>query len=596
MTPSKSRFFRQHRSLSVAVQRRLELNDSAGIRLTKSVRSIAIEEGGYENMGCLASDCRRHVQNARNLRLGEGDARAMLKLFENMKKENEDFFYAYDFDDDGRLTNVLWVDARSRAAYKEFGDVITFDTTYLLNKYNMPVAPFVGINHHGQSILFGCALVSKEDTETFVWLFSRWLECMKSPPATVITDQCQSMRNAIEKFFPDARHRWCIWHILKKVPQKLGSHDMFDELCNTLKKCVYEPLSIEEFEESWKNMIIEFNLENNEWLEELYQLAPKWIPVFVNDTFWAGMLSTQRSEGMNAYFDGYLNPTSTLKQFLEQYQVALKDKIEKEMLADCRSCVAPIQCALSMEFEEQFQCIYTNEKFEAVQEQLVATVHCFEKVEDIDGERTTYLVQDRGRVLYDRLKKREFKVIYDQNSGDVSCNCRMFEFKGILCRHIFHVLMRNEVEVIDAKYITQRWRKDICRVYSKIKVGYVGEVSSGEMDRFAYLDKRLKRLANSASEHDGKFQHLVNCIHETEKLFDEWEDEVPSSQEATFVSGDQCLDSSRALAVLQDPVVAQTRGRPKSKRIPSSWEGRKKKSKRARTTFQTPTMKTSEVR
>ncbi|CAL2248247.1 unnamed protein product [Prunus armeniaca] len=34
--------------------------------------------------------------------------------------------------------NVFWVDSRSGATYKEFGDAITFDMTYLTNKYDMP--------------------------------------------------------------------------------------------------------------------------------------------------------------------------------------------------------------------------------------------------------------------------------------------------------------------------------------------------------------------------------------------------------------------------------------------------------------------------
>lgn len=62
---------------------------------------------------------------------------------------------------------LFWADARSRATYEEFGDVVTFDTTYLTNKYDMPFAPFVGVNHHGQSILFGCALLSNEGIADF---------------------------------------------------------------------------------------------------------------------------------------------------------------------------------------------------------------------------------------------------------------------------------------------------------------------------------------------------------------------------------------------------------------------------------------------
>ena len=49
-------------------------------------------------------------------------------------------------------------------AFKEFGDVVTFDTTYMVNKYEMLFTPFVGVNHHGQSTLLGYKLILREDT------------------------------------------------------------------------------------------------------------------------------------------------------------------------------------------------------------------------------------------------------------------------------------------------------------------------------------------------------------------------------------------------------------------------------------------------
>ena len=71
----------------------------------------------------------------------------------------------------------------------------------------MPFAQFVGVNHHGQSMLLGCALLSKEDTKSFTWLFQTWLECMHGrAPNAIITDQDRDMKNAIEAVFPKARH------------------------------------------------------------------------------------------------------------------------------------------------------------------------------------------------------------------------------------------------------------------------------------------------------------------------------------------------------------------------------------------------------
>lgn len=44
---------------------------------------------------------------------------------------------------------------------------VSFDTTYLVNRYEMPFGAFIGVNHHGHSILLGCALVVNEDSGSF---------------------------------------------------------------------------------------------------------------------------------------------------------------------------------------------------------------------------------------------------------------------------------------------------------------------------------------------------------------------------------------------------------------------------------------------
>lgn len=95
--------------------------------------------------------------------------------------------------------------------------MVSFDTTYRTNKYNMICAPFVGINHHWKNVLFGCAFLLDETTVTFTWLFETFLESMGSrKPKTIFTDQCQAMINAIQLVLPETSHRLCIWHISKK--------------------------------------------------------------------------------------------------------------------------------------------------------------------------------------------------------------------------------------------------------------------------------------------------------------------------------------------------------------------------------------------
>ena len=50
----------------------------------------------------------------------------------------------------------------------------------------------------------------------------------------------------------------------------------------------------------------------------------------LKEFFWAGMSTTHISESINAFFDGYVGPTTSLKQFVEQYDNVLNSKIEKE--------------------------------------------------------------------------------------------------------------------------------------------------------------------------------------------------------------------------------------------------------------------------
>ncbi|XP_073130762.1 protein FAR1-RELATED SEQUENCE 5-like [Henckelia pumila] len=271
-SPTKSRAFRCYRQLNAHVKRKLEVNDIAGIPLHKSYNFVVVEAGGYEKMTFIEKDCRNYIDKVRKLRLGEGDAAAIQAYFSKMQSLSPGFFFSLDLDDEGRLKNIFWADNRCRQAYKEFGDIVTFDTTYLTNKYDMPFAPFVGVNHHGQSTLLGCGLLSSEDTETFVWLFKIWLKCMEfKSPQGIITDQDRAIQNAIEVVFPNSKHRWCLWHILKKLPEKFGYHCQKASILSSVHELVYESQSTNEFEQGWFSMLDMYELQNNDWLIGLFR-------------------------------------------------------------------------------------------------------------------------------------------------------------------------------------------------------------------------------------------------------------------------------------------------------------------------------------
>ena len=79
----------------------------------------------------------------------------------------------------------------------------------------------MGINHHWNNILFGCAFLVNETIESFIWLFETFLTVMRSKqPISISTDQDQAMTNTIKEVFPNSRHRLCLWHISQNAQQK----------------------------------------------------------------------------------------------------------------------------------------------------------------------------------------------------------------------------------------------------------------------------------------------------------------------------------------------------------------------------------------
>ncbi|XP_062152045.1 protein FAR1-RELATED SEQUENCE 5-like [Alnus glutinosa] len=333
-------------------------------------------------------------------------------------------------DDDCRLRNVFWADARSRAAYDYFGDVITFDTTYLTNSYDMPFAPFVGVNHHGQSILLGAGLISSEDTDTFVWLFKCWLECMNGQaPKAIITDQDRAMKNAIAIVFP------------------------------------------EKYEENWKDLLEKYNLHDNAWLNGLYRDKTFWVPSYMKDTFWAGMNTTQRSESMNAFFDGYMHSRTTLKEFVDEYDNALRRMVESETRADFDSFNRTISCISALQLEKQFQVVYTNAKFKEVHEQFVKMMSCNNSHLKSEGAISTFEVIEYVAVG-DHLIEKTFLVYFNEDELEVKCTCALFEVRAILCRHSLSMLRTKKVTTLPQRYVLDRWGKDIKREYLKVKSSY----------------------------------------------------------------------------------------------------------------------------
>ncbi|XP_052117706.1 protein FAR1-RELATED SEQUENCE 5-like [Arachis duranensis] len=139
---------KQHRKLNMSVRCTIENNKEAGIRPRKTYQSFVAADEGHRELNFIEKDVRNYItREVRNV-LKQEDAKEYGKCLLRMKEKNLNFFFELELEDDQSIKLAFWADARSRAACEYFGDVISFDTTYNTNRYNLFCGSFVGMNHH----------------------------------------------------------------------------------------------------------------------------------------------------------------------------------------------------------------------------------------------------------------------------------------------------------------------------------------------------------------------------------------------------------------------------------------------------------------
>jgi hypothetical protein len=224
------------------------------------------------------------------------------------------------------------------------------------------------------------------------------------------------------------------------------------------------------------------------------------VPAYMKDTFWAGMTTTQRSESMNAFFDDYVHSRTTLKEFVDQFDNALRKMVENEARSNFDCFNRTIPCATNLSLEKQFQDVYTNVKFKEVRKQFAADVHCNNSLLKSECAISTYQVVETCQPHENHMIDKTFTVFFNEDKIEVKCTCAMFEFIGILCKHSISVLVTKKVTMVPPRYILDRWRKDIKRKYTLIKSSCDAFVNSSSAQRYDKIFKKFEELASLTLE------------------------------------------------------------------------------------------------
>ncbi|XP_035832024.1 protein FAR1-RELATED SEQUENCE 5-like [Helianthus annuus] len=282
--------------------------------------------GGSEDVGASKVEFKNYKMQI-NLFIGEYDTDMVVKHLNEKKHSQPNFSYGYITNEVNRLKGLSWCDDQAKRNYHVFGDVISFDAMYRSNKYSMVFVPVTGIDNHHCNVTFGAALLASETADTYIWLLRVFLKAVGSQPKVVVNDQDPAMKKAISVVFVDTRHRLCMWHVMHKLSLKVGvwlcnSTNFKERICRVVWTNILTP---EEFESEWEAVIAEFNLEDNNWLSDIFAIRESWIPAYYRMEHMSGLMrTTSRSDSENRFFGQVCNSKATLVEFMTHYETAIE--------------------------------------------------------------------------------------------------------------------------------------------------------------------------------------------------------------------------------------------------------------------------------
>lgn len=144
------------------------------------------------------------------------------------------------------------------------------------------------------------------------------------------------MKVAIQNVFLTSVHRLCMWHILRKVCDKVGldlKED--DEFHDSLGLCVWSSETPEEFERRWAGIMMHYGLEHHEWFVGRFNIRSSWVPAYFRDIPLSELpRTTSRSESSNSCFCRFIGFKHALVEFWLRFDTAVEDQRHKELQAD----------------------------------------------------------------------------------------------------------------------------------------------------------------------------------------------------------------------------------------------------------------------
>ncbi|XP_042059398.1 protein FAR1-RELATED SEQUENCE 4-like [Salvia splendens] len=192
-------------------------------------------------------------------------------------------------------------------------------------------------------------------------------------PKMIITDQDWGMKLAVQQVLLQTRHRWCMWHIMVKVSDKLpksllGSEDFKKEFNACVWSDLLEP---DEFNIIWNDIMERYGLEDVHWFGSMFEDREFWVPAYVRDFPMGSLLrTTSMYESENSFFKNYTKPRANLVQFMNFFNCAVGDQRNANSRLNYLDYSTIPDLSTQLPIEKHASTIYTDNIFKHVQQKI----------------------------------------------------------------------------------------------------------------------------------------------------------------------------------------------------------------------------------
>ncbi|KAJ1388747.1 Zinc finger, PMZ-type [Sesbania bispinosa] len=227
---------------------------------------------------------------------------------------------------------------------------------------------------------------------------------------------------------------------------------------------------------------------------------------------------------------------------------SLREYRNNELIVDYKSLFSEPVLTTSL-YKKDAAKTYTQEIYKEVKREIEKAGALNVIQRSVSGEKLLFKLGEYCN------RDKERSVDYDPSRSDFSCECRLFQSRGIPCSHIICVMKIEHVDHIPRSLILARWTKYAKRNFMSANI--VQELPSDvtNSSQIVALSAAFRRLCSVTEKKRSIFNDLMDDVFNVVEKYEKIVGEESSER------------SSVKVKEVRDPTIVKTKGAPKKKKF-----------------------------